>query len=203
MKKTTVLKRILPIAFAALVSVSAFGKGNVFIHSYLKTDYAIVSAQNSFSETFKVTIVNAAGETLYASPRIKSSNSFQKLFDLSSVNNGDYKVILSGKNARVVESFSVVDHKVVKKEAKKLAEAEKANTFFRTSGDKLYISHLNFLNDELTIKINDAKGEEVYNSELPSNSTYSGLFDISKLPAGKYQVCLTSGEKMYSYDFRK
>lgn len=203
MKKVTLLKRILPLAFAALFSISAFGKGNVFIHSYLKTDYAIVSAQNSFSEAFKVTIVNAAGETLYSSPRIKSSNSFQKLFDLSSVDNGDYKVILSGKNARVVESFSIVDHKLVKKEGEKLADEEKANTFFRTSGDKLYISHLNFLNDELTIKINDIKGDEVYNSELPSKSTYSGLFDISKLPAGNYQVCLTSGEKVYSYDFRK
>ena len=203
MKKVTLLKRILPVAFATLISISAFGKGNIFIHSYLKTDYAIVSAQNSFSEAFKVIIVNEAGETLYSSPRIKTSNSFQKLFDLSSVDNGDYKVILSGKNARVVESFSVVDHKLVKKEVETLAEEKKTNTFIRTSGDKLYISHLNFLNDELSIKINDAKGDEVYNSELPSESTYSGLFDISKLPAGNYQVCLTSGEKMYSYDFRK
>lgn len=202
MKKGVLFRKVLPLVGALVLSFSAFGKGNVFIHSYLKTDYAIVSAQNSFTEAFKVTIVNAAGETLYSSPRIKSSNSFQKLFDLSTLKDGDYKVILSGKNTIAEESFTVADHKLVKEE-KEVAANEKLNTFFRTSGNKLFVSHLNFMNDDLSIKISNEKGEVVYNSELPAESTYSGLFDISKLPTGHYQIALTSGNKIYSYDFRK
>jgi len=202
MTKVNVLKRLLPIAVLALLSTGLFAKGKICINSYLRTDYAIITARPDVAESYRIKILNDEGAEMYASSRIKGAASFQKLFDLSSLADGNYRIELTSKNTTSVEKFSVVSHKLVRKDVEE-KESELLTAFFRVAKEKLYVSHMNFEQAALRISIDDANGTEIYNSSLPKESAYSGMFDLTKLPSGEYQVTLVSGKNEYNYEFNK
>ncbi|MCT4648656.1 MAG: DUF3244 domain-containing protein [Carboxylicivirga sp.] len=202
MKKVNVLRRILPIAVLALLSTGAYGKGKIFINSYLETDYAVITARYDAAESYRIRISDADGSQLYSSSRIDGAASFQKLFDLSSLEDGDYFIELTSRKGVSKERFSVKNHELVKRESKSV-EKDLLNAFFRVADEKLYVSHMNFGQSMLNIYINDQFGTEVYNSSLPNESAYSGIFDLTNLPSGAYQVSLVSGDKKYNYEFDK
>lgn len=197
--KKIILKSVLPVVLLALCSVGSFAKGNVFINSYLRTNYAIVSAHYDTDEAFRVKIIDAQGVVLYSSKRIDASNSYQKLFDLTSFEDGAYSLILSGKNSHVVEAFKVKDHKL----NKEVKADDLVKTFVHKNENKLIVSNLNFNNKVISMTIVDASGDIVYSSLLPKEITYSGLYDITGLPIGNYNVSINSEGKDYSYAFRK
>ncbi len=202
MKKVNVFRRILPIAVLVLLSSGTFAKGKIFINSYLKTDYAVITARYDAAENYRIKIFDTEGEELYSSSRINGAASFQKLFDLTSLEDGEYTIELTGKNEKASEKFTIKNHELVKLDSDK-EESEVLKAFFRVANDRLYVSHMNFDKAALRISIDDKFGTEIYNSSLPSESTYSGMFDLTNLPAGEYQVSLVSGNKEYSYEFNK
>jgi len=191
----------MPIVVLALLPTGAFAKGKIFINSYLATDYAVITANYGSTDRFRVKIFDETGTELYTSSRMNGS-SFQKLFDLTAFQDGIYTIELTGRKDVVSESFIVKDHKLVKPDNSEI-KSEILKAFFRITDEKLYVSHLNSEKAVLSIRINDASGIELYNSELPSKSTYSGMFDLTNLPAGEYQVSLISGNKEYNYAFNK
>lgn len=192
----------MPIAVLALLSTGAFAKAKIFITSYLKTDYAVITARYDAAENYRVKIFNTDGDELYASSKISGAASFQKLFDLTSLEDGDYTIELTSKKDKTIEKFAIKNHELVSVDGKK-EDSEKLKAFFRVANDKLYVSHMNFDKAALRISIDDKFGTEIYNSALPSESTYSGMFDLTSLPSGEYQVSLVSGNKAYSYEFNK
>ncbi|WP_439182985.1 DUF3244 domain-containing protein [Carboxylicivirga taeanensis] len=202
MKKVNVIKQILPIAVLVLMSTGAFAKGKIFVSSYLKTDFAVITARIDAEDNYRVKLFNAQGDELYASSRIKGAESFQKLFDLTSLEDGEYTIELISKDNRAVETFTVENNALVKVNGVN-DDVEGLNAFFRVANDRLYVSHMNFEQAALHISIDDKFGTEIYNSSLPSESTYSGMFDLKNLPSGEYQVLLTSGGKEYSYVFNR
>ena len=202
MKRVDVLRRILPIAVLALLSTGAYAKGKIFINSYLKTDYAVITARFDAAETYRVKIINEEGEKLYSSSRINGAASFQKLFDLTSLEDGTYTIELTSKEAKSTEKFTIKNKELIKVEGSESSN-EMLKAFFRVADEKLYVSHMNFDQSALSIRIDDKYGAEVYNSSLPAESTYSGMFDITNLPKGQYNVSLVSGNKKYSYEFNK
>jgi len=201
MKRVSVLRKVLPLAVLVLISTNAFAKGKIFINSYLKTDYAVVTAQYDDLDNYRIKISNVAGDEFYTSSRIKGVASFQKLFDLSSLADGEYRIELKSRKETSIEKFSIVDQRLVVNEGNE--KNDFLNAFFRVSDEKLYVSHMNFEKAPLRISIDDAYGSEIYNSALPKDSAYSGRFDIANLPTGVYQVSLKSGNKEYSYAFKK
>lgn len=210
MKKVEVLKGFLAIALMAFCSINLNAKGTVSINSYLKTNYAVVSAHNSELSNFKVKVLDAEGNELYSSPYIKSTNAFQKLFDLNTFEDGIYSVMIVAKNEIIKKSFMVESSKLIITDTAKQSlpeeEAkESVNTkpFFRKEGNNIYLSHLNFKKHIFSISIDDVKGNEVFNSNLPIKTSYSGIFNISQLPVGEYSVLIKSGKETYHYEFNK
>nr|WP_321406061.1 hypothetical protein [uncultured Carboxylicivirga sp.] len=206
MKKVSVLKGVFAIAAIAFLSTSAFGKGKLVISKYLDTDYAVVSALSDASSSFKVKVYDDEGYVLYTSPFVSDATSFQKLFDLKSFADGRYKVVFESGDAKVSEVFYVSNRELVLPKAKLAKAEEQANAvkpFVRKDGNNLYVSHINFEKSAFSMSIDDLYGNEIYSSSLPRETSYSGMFDISKLPAGSYSVMLTYGNQKYYYEFNK
>lgn len=210
MKKVNVLKGILAIAAIAFCSASLSAKGTVSINTYLKTNYAVVSAHNSELSNFKVKVIDEEGTELYSSPNIKNTSAFQKLFDLNSFENGTYSVVVISKESKAEKIFKVKNSHLVLTEASSKAASIKessasvnASPFFRKEGDNIYLSHLNFDKSLFSISIDDMRGNEIFNSSLPRETSYSGIFDISRLPEGEYSVLIKSGKELYRYEFNK
>ncbi|WP_430812003.1 MULTISPECIES: hypothetical protein [unclassified Carboxylicivirga] len=202
MTKANVLRRILPIAALTLLSTGVFGKGTIVIDSYLKTNYAIITARYDLSEAYRVKIFDEEGQLLYSSSQIKAATPFQKVFDLTSLDDGDYTIELTGKNGTSSDVFTIANKELIQSANTKVMEQSDL-IFFRVAEDKLYVSHNNFDNKDLSISITDKIGAELYNANLSSETTYSGMFDLKDLPRGNYFVSLVSGTKEYYYEINR
>ena len=104
------LRGLALTAIFALSLSSAFASDTLRINQYLKTDYSIVSVFNTSDSNLKLQIFDNNGN-IYYSQTIDAETSSQKLFDLSNLEDGNYSLVLVGKNSRVEEAFQVVAQK--------------------------------------------------------------------------------------------
>lgn len=104
------LKGLALTAIFVLGLSSAFASDTLRINQYLKTDYSIVSVFNTSDSNLKLQIFDNNGN-IYYSQTIDAETSSQKLFDLSNLEDGNYSLVLVGKNSRVEEAFQVVAQK--------------------------------------------------------------------------------------------
>ena len=192
------LKRIALGLALLLGASSAFATGNIRINSYLDTDYSIVSIVNPSESNLKMKIYDTVGN-LYYSKKVDATTTAQKLFDFSYLEDGTYKIVLTGKKERIEKTFEVSNNKLVRKVAKE--NTEKA--LFRANKDALYVTYLSFNNTSFNISISDAFENEIFVNSYDSEPTFSKKFNVEALPKGDYKVRLVSDNKEYNYAFRK
>lgn len=194
------------LAFAATTSYAGEGGkaiGNVSIHPYLNTDYSIISVSNLADKAASFSIKDAEGVSVYKE-WVNKAGFEQKILDFSNLEDGDYTAVLRVKGAEeIIESFKVVDHKLVSDKVEQVISEEELRAFFNIVENTLFVSHISFGSSSFGISISDDIGEEIFEKGFEGNSTYSGKFDISALPNGDYKVSINSGNKEYTYAFRK
>lgn len=198
MKTKNTFKGLVLGVILFLGANSAFATGNIRINSYLDTDFSIISIINPSESFLKMKIYDEAGN-IYYSKKVGSETSVQKLFDFSYLEDGTYKIVLTGKDANIEKKFKVADNKLVTK----LADNTVEKTLFRTEKDNLFVSYLSFANTKFNISINDEFGNEVFNNSYASEPTFSKKFNVEALPKGDYKVRLVSDKKEFNYAFSK
>ena len=109
--KNLKLKGLALTAIFVLSLSSAFASGKIRINQYLKTDYSIVSVFNTSDSNQKLQVFDNDGN-IYYSQTFEAETSSQKLFDLSNLEDGNYSLVLVGKDSRVEETFQVVAQKL-------------------------------------------------------------------------------------------
>ncbi|PWD99295.1 T9SS type A sorting domain-containing protein [Marinilabilia rubra] len=192
----------LSVLMVAGVS-SAFAKGKITVYPYLDTNYALVSALNEELVDFSVEIKATNGDLVYSSGKVGSSAHFNKLFDFSELSDGKYIAVLkSGNKTFLEDEFVVSGGKLKSKKAVSEKDEELAAKVW-TKSDFLFVSYLNRSYENYKLKLKDESGNVLFESSLPKKLTYSGKFDVSTLPSGKYYVSLVSGKNVSSYAIRK
>ena len=206
MKTTNKMRRWVLGAMLIFVATATFaGEGNkpsLSILPYLDTDYSVVSLSNNADKAAAFCIKDAEGVTVYKE-WVNKEGFAQKILDFSNLEDGEYTAELKVKGAEAItETFSVADHKLVSEKTEVMSQ-EELSAFFNIIDNMLYVSHISFGSNSFGISISDAVGEEVFEKGFEGNSTYSGKFDISALPNGEYKVSINSGNKEFSYAFKK
>ncbi|WP_321282456.1 hypothetical protein [Marinifilum fragile] len=196
--KNVNLKGIVLGALLFLGASSAFATGNIKINQYLDTDLSIVSIINPTESVLKMKIYDREGN-LYYSKKVNSATTDQKLFDFSYLEDGIYKIVLSGADENVEKEFVIEGKKLKVTDAKELAE----KTLFRSKDNDLFVSYLSFENTTFNLSITDELGNEVFEESYTSAPTFSKKFNVTALPEGEYKVRLVSNNKEYNYAFRK
>lgn len=197
MKKLN-LKGFVLGAILTLGASSVFATGNIRINSYLGTDLSIVSIINTTESFLKMKIVDEYGN-LYYSKKISNETTAQKLFDFSYLEDGMYKVVLTGKDSELEKEFKIENNKLAAE--KTLQPKEK--TLFRAEANDLYVTYLSFENKNFNLSIVDAFGNEVFQGTYKSEPSFSKKFNVEALPKGEYKVRLVSDNKEYNYAFIK
>ncbi|WP_282014907.1 hypothetical protein [Marinifilum flexuosum] len=196
--KNVNLKGIVLGALLFLGASSAFATGNIKINPYLDTDLSIVSIINPSESALKMKIYDREGN-LYYSKKVNSATTDQKLFDFSYLEDGIYKIVLSGAEENVEKEFIIEGKKLKVTAAKEVAE----KTLFRSQDNNLFVSYLSFENKTFNLSITDELGNEVFEESYTSAPTFSKKFNVTALPEGEYKVRLVSNNKEYNYAFRK
>ncbi|GAB7087203.1 hypothetical protein [Marinifilum fragile] len=196
--KNVNLKGIVLGALLFLGASSAFATGNIKINQYLDTDLSIVSIINPTESVLKMKIYDREGN-LYYSKKVNSTTTDQKLFDFSYLEDGIYKIVLSGADENIEKEFVIEGKKLKVTDAKEIAE----KTLFRSKNNDLFVSYLSFENTTFNLSITDELGNEVFEESYTSAPTFSKKFNVTALPEGEYKVRLVSNNKEYNYAFRK
>ncbi|MPQ47960.1 T9SS type A sorting domain-containing protein [Marinifilum sp. N1E240] len=196
--KTKNLKGIVLGVILFLGASSAFATGNVRINPYLDTDLSIVSIINPTESALKLKIYDTEGN-LYYSKKVSGETTNQKLFDFSYLEDGVYKIVLTGNKVNVEKKFEVENNKLISEKQEEIAE----KTLFRSEDNNLFVTYLSFENKNFNLSILDSFGNEVFLESYSSEPTFSKKFNVEALPKGEYKVRLISNDKEYNYAFRK
>ncbi|PKQ61808.1 hypothetical protein BZG02_14365 [Labilibaculum filiforme] len=196
--KNVTLKGLVLGVVLFLGANTVFATGNIRINSYLDTDLAIVSIINPTESILKLKIYDEAGN-LYFSKKVSNATTDQKLLDFSYLEDGTYKIVLTGAAINLEKKFEVANNKLVSEKEVELAE----KTLFRADNNDLFVTYLSFNNKTFQISINDESGNEVFNGSYASEPNFSKKFNVEALPKGEYKVRLVSDNKEYNYAFRK
>lgn len=196
--KNVNLKGIVLGVILFLGASSAFATGNVRINPYLDTDLSIVSIINPTESALKLKIYDTEGN-LYYSKKVSGETTNQKLFDFSYLEDGVYKIVLTGNKVNVEKKFEVENNKLISEKQEEIAE----KTLFRSEDNNLFVTYLSFENKNFNLSILDSFGNEVFLESYSSEPTFSKKFNVEALPKGEYKVRLISNDKEYNYAFRK
>jgi hypothetical protein len=177
---------------------SAFATGKIRISNYLDTDLSIVSIFNPGESTLKMKIYDVDGN-LYYTKKVSSETTDQKLFDFSYLEDGMYKIVLTGGEKDIVKEFEIEDNKLAPAKAKNYAE----RTLIRSFENDLFVTYLSFENKSFNLLITDKEGNQVFEESYTTKPNFSKKFNVSALPKGDYNVRLISNNKEYNYAFRK
>ncbi len=196
--KTTIKKQVLAILLGLSFAFVASAKGFVSIRPYVNSDYAVVVVDYKNDKAFRVKVVSENNEVIYSSEKLNTSELYQKLFDLTSFKDGNYRLVIgSGKN-QLVESFAVRDHKLTPLQNK----VENVESHIRKDGNHLYVSTINMEKAEIIFSIEDQYGSTIYSNELNPQLSYTGKYNVEQLPAGSYKAILSVGGKELDYVFK-
>ncbi len=189
--------------FLASAIMPATAKGRITAFPYLETDYSVISAFGVMDAKCSLYIKSENGEVVYSIHKLDQSGYFQKVLDLSSLEDGTYNALIRGNGKTLFScDFYLVDGKILNREDSG-EEAKKLSARIFSQNDFLYVSFLNRDLKSVHMRIEDMKGHELFSSSVKDEFNYTGKFDVSALPQGTYYVNLDSGQSQSSYVFKK
>lgn len=181
------------LAVAALIflnSVSAFSQTkNVHLNlSKRGATIAEIKIEDIKAEDQAlVTIKNKNGFTLFSEK--SEAGHYLQLVDFGPISDGIYVV-------DITQSESVV-RKTVRKENNAISIQDEAyvfNNYIRFPEErKLLVKFNNQIKEPVTLRILDEKGNILHEEADIKTENYTGLFNLSRLNSGSYNMSLTSG----------
>lgn len=204
MKSKIVNKGVLLLAALVLGSVSVFaaGKGKIAVAPYLKTTYAVISAEPAVDALYSISIFDPWGQVVYSSNKVDNGVIFSKLFDFSKLEDGQYTVRLKSKGNSVIEEHFVIKSGVLLNEEDS-SDVSATDVKIWKDSEFVFISHLNRNLNDMVVRLVDERGSVIYDKSLPAELAYSGKFNVSTLPKGNYSLNFHSGNTSFNYEFAK
>lgn len=191
-------KRSLVIIIAVFAAVIVFAtekpKMNV---QPLNADQVLVTVQAEKASNLEVSVFDKEGNIVYYKQSIKPVQKFNKIFDVESLDNGNYIMQLTANGVMLKRELEISKSKI-----KVGFSEEYATPYFTASTEVLTITHLNFDNKNYYLNIYDEKGL-VYKSKVGNSSPLHSGFDLSELKSGNYTAVLNSGKSEFNYQFEK
>jgi len=194
MKTKRSLLTLVAVAIIALASATEIPKVSL---QPINADQVIVSVLNNSVSNLELSIYADNGDIVYFKQTEKPVSSYQKLFDMENLENGEYKLSLKVNGTNQVRNFKVTSKKIY------FGESEiDFDPYFTFDGKDLKFSFLNFKKEMFKMEIFE-NDELVYKTKIGKKFPINSGYDLSKLEAGNYKVVLSSFDKKYIYHFQK
>lgn len=194
MKTRKSLVTILAMAITLIASAVEKPKMNV---QSLNSDQVLVTFLSEKATELEVSIYDNDGSIVYYKMSKKPIQSFNKIFDVKNLENGNYAMQVEINGLILKRVLEITTDKIY------IGDPEKHSApLFVQRDERLVISHLNFENKNYQLNIYDESGL-VYKKKLANESPLHSGFDLSNLESGNYQVVLTSGTNTFNYSFKR
>ena len=183
----------LLLFFALTVSVKAGNTEDVKV-IMLSGKKVMLQVQNPYMQQMEINITDESNQYLYSS-KLPMDAAFRKVYDLSNLPEGNYKVLLQLSN-KVLEK----DVRIEGGKTAVINESTHYLPYFKKKDNNLMVNYLNTAKDKVSVSF--YSNTDKFFSDKPDNATsFQRLYSLEKLEPGQYNIELTSGDKMYSYPF--
>lgn len=194
MKTIKLVFTVMAVAIVAMATAVEKPKMNVIP---LTADRAIVSIQNDKEALLELSIHAESGDLVYYKQSAKPLSSYQKIFDFTDLENGNYTMALKVNDTRLTKEISVNSKEIVIGK-----EKLRFDPYFAYADNELKLSYLNFDKELYVLSIYGEYGL-VYESKLGNELALTSGYDLSKLAEGNYKVVLSSLNSEFSFNIEK
>lgn len=192
------------LAFVAILFTSNLNAGNIENLLYLGETTVKISSEpksivldlgNIKNEQIVISMEDAVGNQIMVE-KVKDVQLFTKKYNVSKLEEGDYKLIVTKKTLRTVQPFRV-NNKTV--EISELERKEKFLPVLNQNADKLDVNVLLGNYSNITVSIFDNEGHKVFDEKNYVVFQLNKRYDLSKLIAGAYLVEVMAGDESFYY----
>lgn len=190
------MKTILAVVIAGLIGSSAMASGNLRVNiAEGSKNLAEVEIFNVKMSTFEIDVRDDKGEVIYYKETKTPETNYKRNYDFSRLEDGTYFFTVKIDNEVKETKFTIDRGQVKVVEAKKMVDP-----VFVMDNKQLKMSYLNFAQEDTRLIVYDRKMNSLYEKDLNSNFVTQHGIDFSKVPKGDYEVVLSSGNEVHSYD---
>jgi hypothetical protein len=190
----TILNVLFTFAFLLVIN-SVFAVGNLKLNvSMQNSQNAIVDISSYSDEMFSLSLIDENGNTLYYRENEGSGKNFQKIFDLSKLENGTYRL--------KVVCNSISSERLIQKTNNNFLVGDESTTiapYFEFNNNILKCTYLNFSKEKVVLHIFNSDSE-LFDKALGTEFTIHHGVDLSKLEPGDYTAVLNAGLKQFAYN---
>ena len=148
----------------------------------------------------EVHLLNATEELMYSESVKKGQHSYDKTFDLSSLESGNYTLSVRTGNQEVRQPFSLKEHLVT------LDHKKRFEVFLPQINITSESIDLNLLNRRLaTVKVSilDSRGDLVFEDLVPNVLSVQKRYNLRHLNNGSYTLVVRTPERVFYQDFAR
>lgn len=197
--KSTIHKSTLALAiFLTTFHVSRAAGAEVLIkvgqHQNLTVHIEQITHQT------EVLLLNAAEESMYSESVEKGQRTYDKTFDLSSLESGNYTLSVRTGNQEVRQPFSLKEHLVT------LDHKKRFEVFLPQINITQESIDLNLLNRRLaTVKVSilDSRGDLVFEDLVPNVLSVQKRYNLRHLNNGSYTLVVRTPDRVFYQDFAR
>jgi hypothetical protein len=190
------MKTVLAVIVAGLVGSSAMASGNLKVNiASGSKELAEVAISNVKISTFEIDVRNDKGEVVFYKETSSPATTYKRNYDFSRLEEGTYFFTVKIDNESTETKFNIEDGQVNVVEEKKMVDP-----VFVFANKQLKLSYLNFARENTSLIVYDSFRKTLYEKDLKSDFVTQHGIDFSKIPRGTYEVVLSSGNEVHSYD---
>jgi hypothetical protein len=190
------MKTIFALVIAGLIGNSAMASGNLRVNMTSGSkDLAEVEIMNVKMSTFEIEVKDEYGDVIFYKETKAPATNYKRNYDFSRLEDGTYFFTVKIDNEITETKFNIERSQVNVVEEKKMVDP-----VFVMDNKQLKLSYLNFAQENTKLIVYDRNRNSLYEKDLKSDFVTQHGLDFSKAPRGDYEVVLSSGNSVHSYD---
>lgn len=190
------MKTIFAVVIAGLIGSSAMASGNLRVNMTSGSkDLAEVEIFNVKMSTYEIDVKDDRGEVIFYKETKAPATNYKRNYDFSRLDDGNYFLTVKIDNESTETKF-----KIEKGQLNVVEERKMVDPVFVFDNNQLKLSYLNFAGDNTSLIVYDSYRNELYKKDLKSDFVTQHGLDFSKSPRGEYEIVLSSGNSIHSYD---
>ncbi len=164
---------------------------NINITTIEDAKTVVVSFNNTASGDMSIVLEDANGSN-FASDKVKPSARFAKKYNLSQLETGKYRLVVTKNFVKTVQPFELTSRNII------LSASERREKFIPTisqKGKKLDVNVLLGNYSNIIVKMYDNEGQKTFEDKNYVVLTLNKRYDLSKVAAGSYIVEVVAGDE--------
>ena len=169
---------------------------NIRITALENSKTVMVTLTNTSTGEVTVALEDAFGSN-FAKDNVKSTASFSKKYNLSQLEAGNYRLVVTKNFVKTIQPFELTSRNIVLNE---LERKEKFLPSINHSGNRLDVNVLLGNYSNVIVKVYSNDGLISFEDKNYVVLTVHKRYDLSKLPAGAYIVEVLAGDETQYYN---